>query len=90
MDLFRKTKNDDKNEGNYKTLILKVSGMHCYGCDQSVKKSLSKINGIRDIDADFVKQEVKMSFDENKVNLEKIRGVIRKAGFIPGVEKING
>lgn len=70
-----------------KTLTIKVSGLHCYGCNKKVEASLSKVKGIHNVTADFVKKEVKMDFDENTVNLEKIRNTITKAGYIPGVEQ---
>jgi copper chaperone CopZ len=80
----------EKKTGNYyKTLKLKVSGMHCEGCAKSIQESLSKINGIRNIQANFQDKEVLMEFNGNKVTLEKIRGAIRKTGLIPGVEQID-
>lgn len=88
MRLFKKYK--DSSNSNYKTITLKVSGMHCEGCENSLQKSLSKINGIKDINPDFKTEQVRIQFDESKVNLEKIRGVIRKTGFISGAEQISG
>jgi copper chaperone CopZ len=85
MNLFKKS---EAHEGIYKTLKVKVSGMHCDGCDQRIQKSLSKIDGLRDVQADFKTGEVRMHFDESKVGVEKIRGTIRKDGFIAtGVEQ---
>jgi len=68
---------------------MKVSEMHCEGCNQSMQNSLSKIDGIRNVHAEFRNEEVQMELDENKVNLEKIRNVIRKIGFIPSFEQID-
>lgn len=86
MHLFKKLESD---EGIYKTLIIRVSGMHCDGCGQKIQKSLSKIDGLRDVQADFSNGEVRMHFDESKTDLEKIRGAIRKNGFIAtGVKQI--
>ena len=88
MRLF-KSSEKKKTGSNYKTLKLKVSGMHCEGCTQNIEKSLSKINGLRNVQADFSNGEVCMEFDEIKVKLEKIRGAIMKVGFIPGVEQVS-
>jgi Cu+-exporting ATPase len=83
MRLFeRPEKKADIGISNYKTLTLKVSGMYCEECSRNIQKSLSKINGLRNLQPDFTNGEVRMEFDEGKVNLEKIRGAIRKAGFI--------
>jgi copper chaperone CopZ len=84
MELFKKTKSSD----NYNNLTVKVSGMHCKGCAHSIEESLSKVNDIRNVKADFQNAYVKMEFNQDKVELEKIRRAIRKAGFVPGVEKI--
>lgn len=81
-------KHPEKVEYN-KTLTIKVSGLHCYGCNKKVETSFSKVKGIHNVNADFIKKEVKMDFDENTVNLEKIRNTITKAGYIPGVEQID-
>ena len=85
MRLFeRLEKKTDNSSSNYKTLVLKVSGMHCEGCSQSIQNSLSKVNGLKNVKSDFTNGEVRMEFDEGKVNLEKIREAIRKAGFVAG------
>lgn len=86
MHLFERS--EKKNGNNYKTLKLKVLGMHCEGCNESIKEFLSKIDGIRNIQADFSNEEVRMEIDENRIYLDQIRGAIRKAGFIPGIERI--
>jgi Cu+-exporting ATPase len=84
MGLFKKA----GSRGNYKNLTVKVSGMHCKSCAHSIEKSLSKVNDIRNVKADFDNACVKVEFNQDKVQLEKIRRAIRKAGFVPGVEKI--
>jgi copper chaperone CopZ len=86
MELFKKT----KSSGNYKNLSVKVSGMHCQGCANSIEKSLSKVSDVRNAKVDLENAEIRLEFDQDKVELEKIRHAIRKAGFIPGVEQING
>jgi copper chaperone CopZ len=85
MGLFKKT----DRSGNYKNLTVKVSGMHCDGCAHSIEKSLSKVSDVKNVRADFDNAEVRLEIDQDKVELEKIRRAIRKAGFIPGVEQIS-
>lgn len=85
MGLFKKTESSD----NYKNLTVKVSGMHCERCGNNIEKSLSKVSDVRNVKADFDSAEVRLEIDQDKVELEKIRRAIRKAGFIPGVEQIS-
>jgi copper chaperone CopZ len=85
MELFKKTA---KSSGNHRNLVVKVSGMHCEGCANSIEKSLSKVSDVRNVKADLENARVRLEFDQDKIELEKIRRAIRKAGFIPGVEQI--
>lgn len=86
MELFKKTA---KSSGNYRNLVVKVSGMHCEGCGNNIERSLSKVGDVRNVKADLENAEVRLEFDQDKVELEKVRRAIRKAGFIPGIEQID-
>ncbi|KAG6491330.1 heavy metal-associated isoprenylated plant protein 35-like [Zingiber officinale] len=44
-------------EGNFKTLVLKVS-IHCEGCKRKVSKILSKIEGVESVDIDTRQNKV--------------------------------
>ena len=86
MELFKKTA---KSSGNYRNLVVKVSGVHCEGCANSIEKSISKLGPVRNVKADLENAEVRLELDPDVVEIEKIRRSIRKAGYIPGVEQID-
>lgn len=89
MKLFKKSNTSD-DASNYKHLTVKVSGMHCEGCSSIIVKSLSRIDGVSNVRADFDNGEVQLEFKPDKLELEKVRHAIRKVGYIPGVEQIGG
>lgn len=66
---------------------MKISGLHCENCCNTIEKKLSKINGISVAKVDLGENEVMINYDETKVESERIRKTIRKAGFVPGVER---
>jgi len=68
-------------------LTMKISGLHCETCCNTIEKKLSKLKGINFAKVDLGENEVLVNFDEETVEPEKIRKTIRKAGFIPGAEK---
>jgi Cu+-exporting ATPase len=68
-------------------LTMKVSGLHCEKCCNTIERSLSKIKGINLAKVDLGENEVLINYDENKVETEKIKKTIRKAGFMPGAER---
>lgn len=63
-----------------KELILKVEGMHCSGCENRVKNSLSLIDGIEDVNANHEDGTVIIKLSE-EVSLNEIKEAIEDLGF---------
>ena len=60
--------------------ILKVKGMSCQHCVMSVTKALSQLEGIKNIQVDLAKGEVR--FDNSKeVTSNRIEKAIQDAGY---------
>ncbi len=60
--------------------ILKVKGMSCQHCVMSVTKALSQLEGIKNIQVDLAKGEVR--FDNSKeVASNRIEKAIKDAGY---------
>ena len=60
--------------------VLKVKGMSCQHCVMSVTKALGQLEGIKNVQVDLAKGEVK--FDNTKaIASEKIGKVIADAGY---------
>lgn len=69
-------------------LTMKISGLHCEKCCNTIERTLSKIKGISLAKINLEENEVLVNYDENKVEPEKIRKTIRKTGFMPGAERL--
>lgn len=60
--------------------VIKIKGMSCSHCAAAVKKALSEIDGIENVEVDLERGEA--SFDEVKtVEMEIIKRGIEKAGY---------
>ncbi len=68
-------------------LTMKISGLHCESCCNTIEGKLLKIKGVRRASVNLGENEVFVDYDEGKVEPEQIRKTIRKAGFMPGAEK---
>jgi copper chaperone len=67
-------------EENQMATILKVKGMSCQHCVMSVTKALSQLEGIKNIQVDLAKGEVR--FDNLKeVASNRIEKAIQEAGY---------
>ncbi len=68
--------------------LLKVTGMTCASCSAAIERAVSKMDGVEVASVNLVAEELKVVYDKDKVNLEKIRQKIEKIGY--GVENKSG
>lgn len=63
-----------------KEINLQVEGMHCEGCENRIKNSLSTIDGIDEVVANHNDGTVTIKTNK-EVDLEKIKEIIDDLGF---------
>jgi copper chaperone len=66
-----------------RTEVVAVRGMHCGGCERTVSRTLEALPGVGRAQADLVAEEVEVTFDPGRTDLEAIRAAVREAGFTP-------
>jgi copper chaperone len=60
---------------------LKVEGMTCQHCVQTITDALEKIPGTNKVAVDLDKKEVQVDYNEEKINLQEISDKIVEVGF---------
>ncbi len=55
--------------------------MTCASCASSIEKVTRKMEGVESSDINMITEELNISYDENIINLEKIRQKIEKIGY---------
>jgi copper chaperone len=69
-----------EQKGDSRMATIKIKGMSCQHCVMAVKKALSEIAGITNLDVDLTSGEA--TFDEiQPVDLAKVKERIKKAGY---------
>ena len=63
------------------TLDLTVTGMTCGGCENAVKRTLSKLNGVTDVTASHAEDRVQVIFDETRLTPAAIRTAVEGLGY---------
>ncbi|NMW84374.1 heavy metal translocating P-type ATPase [Peptoniphilus sp. AGMB00490] len=58
-----------------------VSGMTCASCVANVTKAVEKLDGVIDANVNLMTNSMKVNYDENKVNDEKIINSVEKIGY---------
>lgn len=60
--------------------ILNVNGMSCSHCEKTVKNALTDI-GVSEVLVDLAAKTVTVSYDSNKLSLDKIKAEIEEVGY---------
>lgn len=58
-----------------------VSGMTCAACVANVTRTVKKLDGVRDANVNLMTNSMRVSYDENKVNDNKIIRAVEKIGY---------
>lgn len=68
------------------TVILGVPGMTCSTCPITVKKAISKVEGVSKVDVTFEKREAVVTFDDAKTSVQKLTKATEDAGYPSSVK----
>lgn len=60
---------------------LKVTGMHCEGCENRIQKLLPKIESVSNVDADRNKETVVFESNGSDVTLSAVKDKIVDLGY---------
>jgi copper chaperone CopZ len=69
---------------NESRVMIPVSGMHCSFCVSRVKAALTKMDGVKAVDADLDKGQAVVSFEKGKADTSKMVRAIDALGFKAG------
>jgi len=64
-----------------KTVTLGVPGMTCGACPITVKKAISKVNGVTQTEVDFDKRQAVVTYDDTKSSADQIMRATANAGY---------
>lgn len=64
-----------------KTITVSVPGMTCAACPITVKKALTKVEGVQKTEVSFEKREAVVTFDDAKTNADALTKATANAGF---------
>ena len=63
------------------TEIIKVTGMTCGGCTNTITRALVAIDGVHNVNVSLAGGEAKVDFDENLTSPEMLVAAVQEAGY---------
>jgi len=70
-----------------KTVTLSVPGMTCAACPITVKKALTKVDGVQKAEVSYEKREAIVTFDDAKTNADALTKATANAGYPSSVKQ---
>ncbi len=70
-----------------KEVVLQILGMHCAACATGIESGLKRLDGVTEANVNFATKEAVVKFDEEKVDLDKIKAAVKRGGY-EAVERI--
>jgi copper chaperone len=63
------------------TVVLKVDGMSCTGCENTISNAVMQLGGVSNVSADHESGRVEVTFDTTLVDLKSISQAITDKGY---------
>lgn len=64
-----------------KTVTLSVPGMNCDLCPITIKKAISKVQGVTSVEASYDKKQAVVTFDDSKASIDALTKATANAGY---------
>lgn len=78
--------NTGQHHGNVATdrfVLIRVEGMHCHKCEQSIKKNLQRLPGVHEVEVDFASGQASVLFDPGAINVGQLIDAVKESGYKP-------
>ncbi len=69
------------------TVTLSVPGMTCAACPITVKKAISKVDGVQKVEVSSEKRVAVVSFDDGRTSVQKLTKATEDAGYPSSVKR---
>ena len=68
------------------TVTLSVPGMNCPVCPITVKKALTRVDGVSSVAVDYGRKEATVTFDDAKASVDALTQATANAGYPSSVK----
>jgi copper chaperone CopZ len=62
-------------------VLIKIEGMHCHKCEQTLQKALASHAGVREVEVDFNSGQASVLFDRGAVSINELMNTVNEAGY---------
>lgn len=70
-----------QNVGHDQLAVIRIEGMHCHKCEQSIQKALQKNPGVHEVEVDFPSGQASVLYDRDAVTIAQLLESVNQAGY---------
>lgn len=78
----------ETEQSQTKRTALKIGGMHCAGCVNSIQKYIMELDGVKKCEVNLAAEKAVLEYDPVSVDISKIQKAIEEAGYKVVYEKL--
>lgn len=61
--------------------VIKIDGMHCHRCEDTIRKALGAFPGVHEVEVDFNSKQASVLYDPTKVTIKPMMDAINDSGY---------
>lgn len=61
--------------------VIRIEGMHCHKCEQTIQRTLSRFSGVHEVEVDFNSGQASVLFDRGSVSVKQLMDAVNDAGY---------
>lgn len=67
-----------------KTVIMPIEGMSCSACAARVRRALTSIDGVADVEVNLAERNARVRFDPSKLSPDRLTAAVNGLGYTAG------
>jgi copper chaperone CopZ len=64
-------------------VVIRIEGLHCHKCEQTIKKHLQKVPGVNEAEVDFASGQASVLYNPQLITIPQLISKIRETGYNP-------
>ena len=64
-------------------VVIRIEGLHCHKCEQTIKKQLQKCPGVHEVEVDFASGQASILYDHQIITIPQLLEKIKETGYKP-------
>jgi copper chaperone CopZ len=61
--------------------VIRLEGMHCHHCEAAIRKTLSSMSGVLEVEVDFNSSQASVLYNPQNVTVQQLVSAVTRAGY---------